>query len=504
MSDGKNIEIKIAATGGDQAAAEIKKVTAAATDAQETRGFGGMLDQVPERAEEAAKAQDKWLEQLAKEEEQIKTLGAEHEKADWIEIQGLKNKELQAEIYAKGLEKRTKLEQKASADQAAAFDGVASKGAVAAIAITAVAAAKTLATVFEQLEKIDDVELSKLDSQWVAQIERIKEFKQALSDPIGALVAWANDGTSVEDAFASMNEELQLGAQQRANDVDRIISRGSEQVEEIKRLTDELKSAHARLDAKDDADSAAQDRADAKAIRDGVPEEDVRANRAKINHQKGLESINREVEDKLVGLQESFELAKKQRANVEELDRSGIATPEDIKKAKAEAEQFEADFQRRNKAAEDARAIANDKRRGLNERTQGTIEDAVGDKRERQEREQQKKDQEKEREDAKREREKAAADRDREKSTSGVARQGEEAVRLLPKGVSEEFRKKVEKVSAGLQNGDQGGEVKELIKLMDQLAEAVGKKSAKGDQDMTALRNKIAVLEGQLKNNRRG
>ncbi len=50
MADGKNIEIKIAATGGDQAAAEIRKPVEA------SKGFGGMLDGVPERAEEAAEA----------------------------------------------------------------------------------------------------------------------------------------------------------------------------------------------------------------------------------------------------------------------------------------------------------------------------------------------------------------------------------------------------------------------------------------------------------------
>jgi len=37
MADGKNIEIKIAATGGDQAAKEIKKVA----DASESLGKGG-------------------------------------------------------------------------------------------------------------------------------------------------------------------------------------------------------------------------------------------------------------------------------------------------------------------------------------------------------------------------------------------------------------------------------------------------------------------------------
>lgn len=50
MADGKKIPIEISATGGDQAAAEVRKVGTAVT------GFGGMLDGVPERADQAAQA----------------------------------------------------------------------------------------------------------------------------------------------------------------------------------------------------------------------------------------------------------------------------------------------------------------------------------------------------------------------------------------------------------------------------------------------------------------
>lgn len=63
MAEGKNIEIRIAATGGDQAAGEIQKVSdaAAATEAASkgSTGFGGMLDGVPERVDTVtAKVED--------------------------------------------------------------------------------------------------------------------------------------------------------------------------------------------------------------------------------------------------------------------------------------------------------------------------------------------------------------------------------------------------------------------------------------------------------------
>ena len=74
MADGKTIEIKIAATGGDQAAAEVRKVEEAAesltNNPNASTGFGGMLDNIPERAEAATAA----VEELAEATEELEPL----------------------------------------------------------------------------------------------------------------------------------------------------------------------------------------------------------------------------------------------------------------------------------------------------------------------------------------------------------------------------------------------------------------------------------------------
>lgn len=86
----------------------------------------------------------------------------------------------------------------------------------------------------------------------------------------------------------------------------------------------------------------------------------------------------------------------------------------------------------------------------------------------------------------------------------GLERQaGERAVELLPDNVKEEFRNAVKSAAAGLKNGDQGGELRELAKLMSTLAAAVQNKTGRIDKQLSDLRQQIADLEGVAKNSRR-
>ena len=455
--------------------------------------------------------------------------------------------------------------------QASATDTKLKGAALGAIVATAAAAARTLGNVFENIEKINTADLSKIDSQLAGQIDQMKTLANAASDPIGALVALANGGTTVDQAFAEMNDEIRRNAEQRERDVERVLQRGIIQVEEIKKLSADLRAANALLDAKDSADSAARDRADARKIREGADPDDVRSKRAEDDAATAYEGIARDVAEKSGPLKELGSNADTARATADGLqakaavaqqklavlekerdalrdeledtsmfnlvalknirerviqnanDRHGIekSMPEAdvIKRAEAAATETKKAYDDQKKIAHNAELQAEQKRREIRERSQAIVEDAAGDKaakkkqeteREQQkkdqetEREQQKKDQEKEREDAKREREKAAADRDREKSTSGVAREAQDAVKRLPSGLKESFRKDFEKVAAGLQDGDQAHEVKDLLKMMKQLADFSERKGTKTDTDISGLRAQIVKLEGQLKNNRRG
>jgi hypothetical protein len=95
MAEGKNIEIRIAATGGDQAAKEIQKVQQASEAAAST-GFGGMLDNSPVRDE----AHEKRLAQIEGETAAILEQEAEWAKALEAELAGMKSKEAAAAEYA--------------------------------------------------------------------------------------------------------------------------------------------------------------------------------------------------------------------------------------------------------------------------------------------------------------------------------------------------------------------------------------------------------------------
>lgn len=96
------------------------------------------------------------------------------------------------------------------------------------------------------------------------------------------------------------------------------------------------------------------------------------------------------------------------------------------------------------------------------------------------------------------------ASRDQGRNNSAAAKAGNDASRLLPKDVSAAFRKQVERVTAGLQDGDQGGELDELVKLMSILADATQKRDASRSTQIANLAAKVEVLSGQIKQSRTG
>lgn len=66
---------------------------------------------------------------------------------------------------------------------------------------------------------------------------------------------------------------------------------------------------------------------------------------------------------------------------------------------------------------------------------------------------------------------------------------------LIPKGVSDKFRKDFQTVSDGLQNGDQGGEVAKMLSMIESLANAVEKKG--NDKD---LARRLDIMEQRIRN----
>jgi hypothetical protein len=98
------------------------------------------------------------------------------------------------------------------------------------------------------------------------------------------------------------------------------------------------------------------------------------------------------------------------------------------------------------------------------------------------------------------ERDKAKADRDAQRAaagrTRGEAAAGRDAVGLIPKNASAKLRAAIEAAAAGLQDGDQGGEIEQLAALMEKLAAAAARNKAASE----AYKTKLAQLEARIKN----
>lgn len=66
---------------------------------------------------------------------------------------------------------------------------------------------------------------------------------------------------------------------------------------------------------------------------------------------------------------------------------------------------------------------------------------------------------------------------------------------LIPKNVTDKFRKDFQTVSDGLQNGDQGGEVAKMLSMIEALANAVEKKG--NDKDLS---RRLDIMEQRIRN----
>jgi hypothetical protein len=102
---------------------------------------------------------------------------------------------------------------------------------------------------------------------------------------------------------------------------------------------------------------------------------------------------------------------------------------------------------------------------------------------------------EREAEEKKKQADREKQEREEEKQRDDEAGIGRSAMGLLPKGVREEFARSVQKVAKGLQDGDQGGEFKELSDLMNRLAAAVEIKGSKTELNLKNLSERIKKLE---------
>jgi hypothetical protein len=442
----KKIEIRIAATGGQQAAAEVRKVESAVED-------------ISPSAEKSADSMDDLRERM----------------------EAVKNKASDLKQEAENLNEEIATNTSRNNVARAATIGLAVGGAILS---------KTFGEIAKGIQSIDSEKLRELDAAMADQVESAKGWAEALSDPLNALQRLISGGT-VGEAFGDLNDQLSRNAKMQEEAIDRMIQNGRRTAAEISALVKEIAAANAILDAKDAADGAERDAADAARVRGGAAPEDVRAERAAFDRDRELERLNRSLDPKATAAQAKFDDAQKAQGNAEDVEDNPRATAEDRAKAIKAAKDARAAFDEAKREFDAAKAVVIEQRRGVNAKYESEIGDAAGDKSTRLKREQQQAE-------AKARREQEAAAREADQSAAGrnrdLAGVGRDAVSLIPKGASDKARAAVESAAAKLNDGDQGGELAALLKLVEQMAGYI--EGTQGKESANAV--KISQLEARI------
>lgn len=454
MAD-EEIEIKLEATGGDQAAEEINKVGDAS---QETGKKVAAMEDQP--------------------------------------------------APSKAVDRVTRLKEVAAA--------------TGAIGIAAGFAKQTLSNVWEELDKIDTVELKKLDSAWADQIDNAKKFRDALQDPIGALVALANGGTTIKEAFADLDAQMKLNAEVQSSAVDRLLAKSETQTDKIKRLAEDIKAANELLEAKITTARTIRDGQNDEAIRKGADKDDVAAAEAYKRAEEDIALIEAEQNGARAGLQQKYEAAMESQrkadqakaaagkidtaaANADSTEaayksRSPDATPDEVWAMRNSALSARSDYEYTKRAyqpqAEAAAALQKkaeeDFKAFEDEKTGVGRVDALAAERKAQIRAG--------RDNRVREAEASKVTRRAEAEEQAAGKAGRDAEQLLPPGASAELKDAVRSVSRRLQDGDQGGELSELAGLLKEMGNSLAAKDAQRAKDIAALKQEIGHINQRGKN----
>jgi hypothetical protein len=335
MSEGGKIEIKVGVTGASESAAEFKKVEAAAESLGKktaaTTGFGGMLDNVPERAEVATEA----IQELADTTEELPPLadaasssfdelGTNVDKIKQIQLaqtvsqiagqiknlsNELKNAGPEMDV-AFGTEAAGKIRGAAEATgylatvAGAAANGFAVGGPLGgALAGTAAALVETGKEAFHLAGALGAADAAKARS-----VEMLAQLEQAQRDA----------ATAQEDFTAVvLNDE-----------VTRIYENQSEA---LKGLIEQLDQARKVTNAGDKVDAARRDNDDDAAIRGGAAEENVKGKRITDDAALKKKRIDEELADAELIARQKQKIAEELERGVTQVKGDGVSTPEQIK-----------------------------------------------------------------------------------------------------------------------------------------------------------------------------
>lgn len=646
MAEGRNIEIKIAATGGDQAAAEVAKPAAAVAKTAEEiakataeaeaastelyrkmreadeayrksivdgwnktgtnpyaaaagggklpempvapggTGFGGMLDQVPQKAQAAAES----VREVTKETEKlVETVEEVDKKSDKLDenvekITRLQKAQVIAQLggqvsqlgaafntVADGIESFDKdgakslrsigdnLETAGSAVTSLAIGfavggplgaGVAALGEGVKYVATEMGKAAEEAvkmeakydTAFDRLiDKMGTVagEKAKLELKtWLATLDDEEAAIQRQNDALARnqeLIEAKAAAQAKLDAAKTRNEIAAIDADPTLSDAEKIRRKATVTEAAEKKKVEDAVNAQGRDVSTAEQDAQGKDAeakrlaADAEAVRARKDAEDAERKqlerRAKIKAaaeaaipaaaaQAAADQKNAEIQRRNpFGAEGRQKKADASQQQLEDLKNKAYANPEEAvrldelnaNKAKLEAEATKAAEAARaaRESAEKAKLDAAAKRRTLEETLPTTVETYQFERQGRatssgaaaaaaEARAKEKADRK-----ADQDRDKAAAAADKDARDAG--RVGRDAERLLPKGVSDQFRGAIEKASAKLQDGGTAAELAELAQLLSELGASTNSAVNGVQSEIAAAKAEIAQLRKKIK-----
>lgn len=336
-------------------------------------------------------------------------------------------------------------------------------------------------------------------------------LKNAFNEMNEELVAAAKSQGAAADMAAKLAQMQDLvagGYHEAADASDRLKQSTEDATVAIEEQVSALERRN-RIQAADDKAYAAQrDREDAAAIRGGANEQDVKIKRAQDDAVIAKRRIDQEEEAKQAGLRDARNAEIQAEGEKQVIDLLPSATQEQrdaaakaVQEARKRREEMEAE-------AEEARRIAAARRTEIDNRTGQTVDKLQAEKEEKAEKARQDEARKAQQENDRKKREQAQQERRQSGSRRGQDREagalGAEAVDMIPEGTRQQGREAIERIAKGLKDGDQGGELAELYKLLGQMADNLSASDAGRKSEIQALRTKISNLEGQIKNGRTG
>jgi hypothetical protein len=498
MADGKKIEIRIAATGGAQAAEEVRKVDAAmeqlatATTKAEKSVLGDDLDARFDALKKRAEA-------LRENTQATEEMGQASE---------------QAADRVSEIANRQQAEAIAQLGQAFGQVGSFLRETSAALAETDPELSKTLANAAEGLETLTSA--ATLAAQGFAAGGPLgaaigamaglllPSLKNALDEAVISMGEAAAAEQRAADLAAQLQVAQEMGADayfDLAEAADNYAEKSAAVLAAVNEEIAALERRNKLSESQRDLAAAERDKQDAERIRNGEAPEQVKSDRAVFDADQKKKAIDDETALAEAKMRESATKLQEAEKALEALKndprRQTMTKDErlqrDIEIAKADEARSAAGikFLDDRRDFETTRDVNNNRKATIDLQTDAKVigyRDSYERKREA----------EMQREIEKRQREEEAArrkaDSDAKRRESSIRGIGGKAERLIPKDATDQLRDSIRAVSAGLNDGDQGGELKQLAALMKELATAVQGRDKARDLEIEQLRTQISSL----------